>query len=779
MKKLKLFIALLGMPCFAFTQNIANRLIEYKPAPGQHINMESIGTPKAAEDMPSNINSIVSLGSFGGYIVLGFEKPCANAQENPYGIDFTIFGNAFSGSSEPGVVWVMKDENHNGEADDTWYEIKGSQHFQSETIENYNVTYFKTDTRDVFWMDNAGSSGMIKANSYNTQEYYPNTEYFPTYSPDSIAFDGTLLAPAIDSSNPNQFVIKPFDFGYADAHPRKQGMDLTVPDNPYTSEVEGAGGDPIDISWAVDGDGNYVNLDSIHFIKIVTGNLANVGWLGEISTDISYIVDVEGNNNVSGENKLLVVYNHKPKIVVGKTLQLEAIYFEKGKQTESTFAFSSQNTQVATVNPSGMITAKNAGNTKITISSNGKSKTTEITVVAPDSIEILSDFSSVYVGDTILLQSNVYDNNGDKMNTEVLFHLDTPGAGNIIEIGGKFYFVAKEKGNVTLNLVVEELEKDVSFKILSESDLIHVYFTAKTENENLIPLQKIEVKLSDLNSFVENRKTDYSCSERHSLADAVISGLQKTGINFYFRDDESPEGKLYLYSVEKNDEYTYGWGGKTSPAAFAKAWIATVNSSQYLNNFDKVELSESDTIILYHVSDIMTSWVYTRMIPDKDSAGINDEIEITLQQSTCSFSDSNISVTTLIPIQNKEILGDGISYYSDELGKGMVSITSLPMTISSGNDAVLISKQIITSSHDFTAPDIRIYPNPADKEIIVNGQELYGKQMYIFDMNGKYIRSESAFSSSENIDIQNFHPGIYMLKIVDESGVKIFKFIKK
>jgi hypothetical protein len=131
--------------------------------------------------MTENFSSLVSLGSFGGYIVLEFEKVCVNHPDNPYGIDFTIFGNAFSGSSEPGVVWVMQDENQNGLPDDTWYEIAGSHHFHSKTVQNYEVTYFKTDSRDVFWKDNSGETGWIAANSFNLQEYYPTEQYFPLY----------------------------------------------------------------------------------------------------------------------------------------------------------------------------------------------------------------------------------------------------------------------------------------------------------------------------------------------------------------------------------------------------------------------------------------------------------------------------------------------------------------------------------------------------------------------------------------------------------------------
>ena len=55
----------------------------------------------------------MSLGGFGGYIIVGFDHSIA-ARGLEY--DFAIQGNAFGGagasgqSNEPGVVWVMQDD---------------------------------------------------------------------------------------------------------------------------------------------------------------------------------------------------------------------------------------------------------------------------------------------------------------------------------------------------------------------------------------------------------------------------------------------------------------------------------------------------------------------------------------------------------------------------------------------------------------------------------------------------------------------------------------------
>ncbi|MDZ7737853.1 MAG: hypothetical protein U5K32_02045 [Bacteroidales bacterium] len=155
--------------------------MEYTPAPGQHINTAT-GSPHAATTICGDIGGMVNLGAFGGYLVFRFEEPVYNDPDNPYGIDFTIFGNPLSEWSEPGIVSVMKDENGNGLPDDSWYELAGSDHYFSSTVSAYSVTYEnpgKPVANDVPWNDNLGNTGYIYANSFYSQPYYPSADSFP------------------------------------------------------------------------------------------------------------------------------------------------------------------------------------------------------------------------------------------------------------------------------------------------------------------------------------------------------------------------------------------------------------------------------------------------------------------------------------------------------------------------------------------------------------------------------------------------------------------------
>lgn len=69
---------------------------------------------------------MVSLGAWGGYMILGFDHSVKDDGKGE--ADFDMVGNPLGKYwCECGVVWVSQDENGNGIPDDTWYELKGSE----------------------------------------------------------------------------------------------------------------------------------------------------------------------------------------------------------------------------------------------------------------------------------------------------------------------------------------------------------------------------------------------------------------------------------------------------------------------------------------------------------------------------------------------------------------------------------------------------------------------------------------------------------------------------
>ena len=262
-----------------------NKVIEYTPAPGQFINELKTGgfdashvTPEAAVSYAESRlmeGSWVSLGGFGGYVIVGFDHSIDNSRT----YDFGIISNAFDGSSEPGVVWVMQDENGNCYPDDTWYELAGSETGKFETYRDYAVTYYRPSApkMPVQWTDNYGNNGEIDY----LQQFHNQDYYYPLWiGTDSYTLTGTRLeARNYDQSGNGSYWIQPhYDWGYAD----------NFSPSDFNSENKA---NLFRISNAIDFEGNPVRLSHIDFVKVQCAVNSKSGWLGELSTEVCGFYD--------------------------------------------------------------------------------------------------------------------------------------------------------------------------------------------------------------------------------------------------------------------------------------------------------------------------------------------------------------------------------------------------------------------------------------------------------------------------------------------------------
>ena len=263
-----------------------DRVWEYTPAPGQFIKDAKTGgftgdelTPEAAAayaERRMSEGAIVSLGGFGGYIVVGFD----HSVDNVVGSEIAIRGNAFDGSSEPGVVWVMQDENGDGEPNDTWYELRGSETGKAATIQNYSVTYFRPEAegQPVKWRDSEGQEGEIDY----LKAFHPQPSYYPAWINEaSYTLTGTRLeARNYDKSGNGSYWVQPaYDWGYVDNFSAQDYLPEQRVVNIF------------DIANAMDDSGEAVELKYIDFVKVQTACNAKSGWLGENSTEVVDIYD--------------------------------------------------------------------------------------------------------------------------------------------------------------------------------------------------------------------------------------------------------------------------------------------------------------------------------------------------------------------------------------------------------------------------------------------------------------------------------------------------------
>jgi hypothetical protein len=371
-------------------------IVEYMPAPGQFINTESFGSPSAAQSLVGGRNGIVSLGAFGGYIVFKFSDPVENDPNNPYGIDFTVFGNPSVDRSEAGIVSVMKDENNNGLPDDTWYELAGSDYYFPSAIKNYQITYTnpgETVAADVPWIDNPGNEGFVYANEYHSQPYYPLSDSFPDINPNYYTLTGSKIVASLDLTDPAYIRSLKRAFGYADNQLRGDAESF-LPDNPYTAEVENMGGDSFDISWAVDENGNYIDLNEIDFIKIHCAVNADMAWLGEVSTEVSGALDIVPDGTVSGIEDMVVIKDLPPVLHVGTYYPLETFAFHRGRLLPEQSIDISVDLAGATIDENNVLSLSQTGTLTLTASFSDNaaiSSSMSLQVTEPETVNAFSD----------------------------------------------------------------------------------------------------------------------------------------------------------------------------------------------------------------------------------------------------------------------------------------------------------------------------------------------------------------------------------------------------
>ena len=261
----------------------ATTVFEFLPAPGQFVNEGYTANtmPEAIAYAQERLESgaYVSLGGFGGYIVVGFDHSVDDKTDGD-GYDFAVRGNSFTGSSEPGIVWVMQDENGDGQPNDTWYELRGCETGKTTTIQQYAVTYYKPaeSRQNVLWSDNLGNTGTVDINSYHQQD-----AYYPLWvATDSYTLRGTRLESRNIqiSVNPEYWLNQDYEWGYADNFGQDLNLHLT---GGYTS---------FKIENAINPDGTSAALQYIDFVKVQVGVNGKSGWLGEISTEVLGVSEI-------------------------------------------------------------------------------------------------------------------------------------------------------------------------------------------------------------------------------------------------------------------------------------------------------------------------------------------------------------------------------------------------------------------------------------------------------------------------------------------------------
>lgn len=187
----------------------------------------------------------VSLGIAGGYVQFdmgtdedGNDILITNNPNNKYGIDFIVYGNAFVGNPEAGIVKVSQDGKD-------WYTLAGSRHYMDGTKWNQNISYIRI----------ANKNTTISGKTFATAGIYTSTNF---------------TVPATDSADAVNTAI-----GEATWTGIAQLTGSSYPKTLTTDSPVNAAWWP---EWENDGSGNAENYGQVWKIGN-DGDLDDVSWL--------------------------------------------------------------------------------------------------------------------------------------------------------------------------------------------------------------------------------------------------------------------------------------------------------------------------------------------------------------------------------------------------------------------------------------------------------------------------------------------------------------------
>lgn len=306
------------------------------------------------------VSTGVSLGMAGGYVQFDMgDNRIENNANNKYGIDFIVYGNAFKGNPEAagvqvsndGVNWYTLAGSRHYMSDTKWNQnisyikiatanttiggksfakagIYVSTDFAAPSSDNASdvdaavalatwtgipqltgSTYPKTYTTDTpaaaaWWPEYASNENYGNVwnigNAVNGVSWLRNgTAEVITYTGVTTVEDDMVVLNEGATAAPTQAEMTDvYQWGYADV--RVNGSQYgTVVNNPYAaapSTDAGAGGDGFDLAWAVDANGNPVQLSSVRYVRVYSAVLFSAGVFGETSAEVCglYVANGDG-----------------------------------------------------------------------------------------------------------------------------------------------------------------------------------------------------------------------------------------------------------------------------------------------------------------------------------------------------------------------------------------------------------------------------------------------------------------------------------------------------
>ncbi|MCS3869834.1 endonuclease I [Chryseobacterium ginsenosidimutans] len=211
-----------------------------------------------------------------------------------------------------------------------------------------------------------------------------------------------------------------------------------------------------------------------------------------------------------------------------------------------------------------------------------------------------------------------------------------------------------------------------------------------------------------------------------NLSDYRLSIQFYSGTNYYFVDPYELEG-----TVQNNETFVV-----LNPSANFSCY--TINQAKFVTAAPQMTFTGSNYLELRYKSSSV------------DAIGVTGQSNSSVLANVSLYRKANINNPT-----TTFTIGEWDSYANDYCQ----------------NLGVLGTSDVVLAENEF-----KIYPNPVNDNIFVNGKTEKIKTAQVLDFSGKVISTEqNPFKNKKNISVQSLPTGSYLLKLDD----KIYQFIKK
>ncbi len=187
--------------------------------------------------------------------------------------------------------------------------------------------------------------------------------------------------------------------------------------------------------------------------------------------------------------------------------------------------------------------------------------------------------------------------------------------------------------------------------------------------------------------------------------------------------------------------------------------IATRNQYNFRGNSNPVFIDSSGTTILYSGSNNGNIYKFTNIDGNLNGKFDRDSTYLNIWEGVNSF----ISVADVTSDGNLDMLignySGGVAFYK-------------------GNTTLI---NVGTDEQVNRLNNIKIYPNPTNNQITIDLDMLPTKNttLQITDLVGKMLYNQTITNAKTVINLNNYNQGIYLVKLSNDNGIKVYKVVKK